>query len=111
VRVPLGTKQREDSGALTGPAGYRTGARRAGSNRGPATFNTSKTGAGSIAQSEGTQAGIQHEDDRHTSPQAALREQLGRWLLEGRNARLRVEREAIEGRVKSMLPPAEPLNP
>jgi hypothetical protein len=41
----------------------------------------------------------------------ALREQLGRWLLERRNAMLRAEREAVEARVKSMLPPAEPLNP
>jgi hypothetical protein len=41
----------------------------------------------------------------------ALREQLGRWLLERRNARLRAERETIEGRVKNMLPSAEPLNP
>jgi len=41
----------------------------------------------------------------------ALREQLGRWLLERRNSRLRAEREAVEARVKSMLPPAPPLNP
>jgi hypothetical protein len=38
----------------------------------------------------------------------ALREQLGRWFLERRNARLRAEREAVEARVKKMLPPAEP---
>jgi len=35
-----------------------------------------------------------------------LREAVGRWLLERRNARLRAQREEIEARVKSMLPPA-----
>ena len=40
----------------------------------------------------------------------ALREQLGRWLLERRNTRLRAEREVVESRVKSMLPPVEPLS-
>lgn len=40
-----------------------------------------------------------------------LREAVGKWLLERRNARLRAQREEIEARVKSMLPPAQPLNP
>ena len=40
-----------------------------------------------------------------------LREAVGRWLLERRNQRLRAQREEIEARVKSMLPPAQPLNP
>jgi hypothetical protein len=40
-----------------------------------------------------------------------LREAVGRWLLERRNSRLRAQREAIEARVKSMLPPAPPLTP
>jgi len=40
-----------------------------------------------------------------------LREAIGRWLLERRNQRLRAQREVIEARVKSMLPPAQPLNP
>ena len=41
----------------------------------------------------------------------AIREQLGRLLLEYRNARLRGERVAVEARVKNMLPPAQPPNP
>jgi hypothetical protein len=40
-----------------------------------------------------------------------LREAVGRWLLERGNARLRAEREAVEARIKSMLPPTEPPNP
>ena len=39
-----------------------------------------------------------------------LREAVGRWLLDRRNARLRAQREAVEARVKKMLPPGEPLN-
>jgi len=39
-----------------------------------------------------------------------LRQALGRWLLERRNARLRMERETIEARVKTFMP-AEQADP
>jgi len=34
----------------------------------------------------------------------ALKEALGKWLLERRNARLRAQREEIEARVKTLMP-------
>jgi hypothetical protein len=39
-----------------------------------------------------------------------LREAVGRWLLERRNARLRAQREEIEAHVRTLMP-AEPSDP
>ncbi len=37
-----------------------------------------------------------------------LREQVGRWLLERRDARLRGQREAVEARMRTFMPPEQP---